>query len=241
VQPNVGYNGRSLLDAVRLSEACADAMWSWSLNWGEVTPHILVGSCPMTADDLGRIASETQASAVLSVQHDDCLSYWNIDYARLRQRGRRLGLVMTRCPMRDFDLADQRRHLPHAVATLADLQAAGHRTYVHCTAGLGRSPLTVLGYLTLVKGDSPDRAVEMIHAARPGAVPAWEAYHGCRDDLLATQRHRVEKRAYEIFQGGSRGSSQADWLQAESDVLRALILSMADSPAACRDRSDATS
>jgi hypothetical protein len=72
-------------------------------------------------------------------------------------------------------------------------------------------------------------------------VPAWEAYHGCRDDLLARQRHRVEKRAYEIFQGGGRGSPQADWAQAESDVLRALILSMTESLAECRGTSDATS
>jgi len=30
-------------------------MWTWSLNWGEITPRILVGTCPMTTADLERI------------------------------------------------------------------------------------------------------------------------------------------------------------------------------------------
>jgi hypothetical protein len=208
-------------------------LWSWSLNWGEVTPRILVGTCPMTPDDLGRIRAETEVSAILSVQHDKCLAYWKIDYPRMCREGQRLGLVMARCPMRDFDLADQRRKLARAVATLARLQAAGHRTYVHCTAGLGRGPLTVLGYLTLVGRLTPDRAIAMIHAARPGAVPAWEAYDGCRADLLAANRRRVERRAYEIFREGGRGGPEADWAQAEAEVLRALVLAVGDIDPGC--------
>jgi hypothetical protein len=203
-------------------------MWSWSLNWGEVTPDILVGTCPMTPSDLDRIRSATGVSAALSVQHDDCLRYWRIDYAQMQGRGQRLGLVMRRAPMRDFDLVDQRRHLPRAVAALGALRAADHRCYVHCTAGLGRAPLTVLGYLTLVEGLSPDQAIGRIQAARPGAVPAWEAYQGSRQDLLGPHRQRVERRAYAIYLDGGRGSPQADWEQAEVEVLRAEILAMAD-------------
>jgi hypothetical protein len=182
----------------------------------------------MSPDDLDRIRERTGASAVLSVQHDDCLRYWHVDYGEMRGRGQRLGLVMRRSPMRDFDLEDQRRQLPHAVAALAALRAGGHRTYVHCTAGLGRSPLTVLGYLTLMEGMAPDEAIRLIHAARPGAVPAWEAYQGSRQDLLRAHRPKVEKRAYAIYQGGGCGSRQTDWEQAEAEVLRAEILAMGE-------------
>ena len=60
-------------------------MWTWSLNWGEVTPHIVIGACPMTPDDLKLIHAGAGVSAVLSLQHDDCLAYWGIDYTQMRQ------------------------------------------------------------------------------------------------------------------------------------------------------------
>ena len=110
-------------------------MWSWSLNWGEITPTIVVGTCPMSPKDLERIQAGSGVSAVLSLQHDDCHAYWGIDYAQLQRAGAALGLLMDRFPIRDFDVADMRRCLPEAVRALARLQDQGHRTYVHCTVG----------------------------------------------------------------------------------------------------------
>jgi hypothetical protein len=156
------------------------SMWAWSLNWGEITPRILIGTCPMTTADLDRIGAESGVSAVLSVRHDDCLAYWSIDCDQMRTFGESLGLRMARSPMRDFDIPDQRRNLARAVRTLGDLQSSGHCTYVHCTAGLGRTPLTVLSYLIWVEGQSPDEAIGLIHRGRPGAVPAW----GCGLDTM---------------------------------------------------------
>jgi hypothetical protein len=201
-------------------------MWTWSLNWGEITPKILVGTCPMTTADLDRIGAEANVSAVLSVQHDDCLAYWGIDYAEMRTHGEKLGLRMARSPMRDFDIPDQRRHLAQAVKALTTLQSNGHRTYVHCTAGLGRAPLTVLSYLVWVEGLLPDEAIGLIHRGRPGAVPAWEAHHGCRADLVERHRPRIEERAYALSQAQSNRQSdaQSDWLQAEVEVLRTVLL-----------------
>ena len=199
-------------------------MWTWTLNWGEVSPHIVIGSCPMTPDDLLRIHAGAGVSAVLSLQHDDCLAYWGIDYTQMRRAGEALGLTMARCPIRDFDIPDMRRRLPDAVAALAGLQARGHRTYVHCTAGLGRGPLTVLGYLTLVEGRDPEDAIRLILEGRAGAVPAWEAYLGCCEDLLARHRQAIEQRAYELYQQGVHGNAQADWNQAQAEVLRAALL-----------------
>jgi len=160
-------------------------LWTWSLNWGEVTPSIVIGSCPMTAADIGRIHSRARVSALLSLQHDDCLAYWNIDYAAMRATARELDLVLARCPIRDFDVADMRRRLPQAVMALADLIGSGHRTYVHCTAGMGRAPLTVLGYLTLVENYTAEDAICLILAGRPHAVPAWEALHGACQEAWA--------------------------------------------------------
>ena len=46
--------------------------------------------------DLERVGAEAGVSAVLSVQHDDCLAYWNIDYPEMRTHGEKLGLRMAR-------------------------------------------------------------------------------------------------------------------------------------------------
>lgn len=100
-------------------------MWTWSLNWGEVTPEIVIGSCPMKPDDLETITRSARVSAVLSLQHNDCLAWWGIDEAQMRSAGGRQGLAMARCSIRDFDVADMRRCLPRAVAELAALRAQG--------------------------------------------------------------------------------------------------------------------
>lgn len=96
---------------------------------------------------------------------------------------------------------------------------------MHCTAGLGRAPLTVLTYLICIAGQEPEDAIGLIRRARPGAVPAWEAYHGCRADLIARHRARIAHRAYALYQArsGARGDAEADWLQAEREILRACL------------------
>ena len=199
-------------------------MWTWSLNWGEITPEIVIGTCPMTTRDLERIQTDTDVTALLSVQHDDCHAYWGIDYSEFVAKGTKLSLSMARQPIRDFDIVDMRRHLPRAIALLVQLQADGHRTYVHCTAGLGRAPLTVLGYLTLIEGLHPDHAIQLILKGRPEAVPAWEAYHGCVEDLVATHRDRIERLAYELYEQSVPAGADAHWSQAQAEVLRDALL-----------------
>lgn len=199
-------------------------MWMWSLNWNEITPKIVIGTCPMRGSDLTRIVREAYVSAVLSLQHDDCLAHWGIDSTSMQGTAAELGVTLGRCPIRDFDIVDMRRQLPRAVSTLAALQADGHRTYVHCTAGLGRAPLTVLGYLTLIEGHGPEEAISLIRAARSDVVPAWEAYHGCRDGLVACHRGAIEERAYALYKQGANRNAQEDWQQAEQEVLRCALL-----------------
>lgn len=178
----------------------------------------------MTPGDLGRIRDDANVTAVFSLQHDDCHAYWSIDYGRMCSAGEELALRMDRCPIRDFDIPDMRRRLPAAVAGLSRLLSQGHRTYVHCTAGLGRAPLTVLGYLTLVERQDPEEAIQLILNGRPGAVPAWEAYHGCCEDLVALHRQPIQRLAYEFYERGEYGNPDADWREAQAQILRSVLL-----------------
>lgn len=199
-------------------------MWSWSLNWGEITPSIVVGTCPMTAADLVRIQKEARIAALLSLQHDDCLAYWGIDFAALRETARKSDVVTARCPVRDFDLSDMRRKLPDAVAILAGLIALDRRTYVHCTAGLGRAPLTVLGYLVWVAGYDREDAIRLILQGRPDAVPAWEAFHGAAGDMEQRHRGEIETLAYKLHEAGINADPDTDWNQARAEIFRKKLM-----------------
>lgn len=201
-----------------------NTMWTWSLNWNEITPNLIIGTCPMQPEDLIRIQKETGVSAVFSLQHDDCLAYWEIDYAQMQTKASELELAFVRCPIRDFNIADMRRQLPGALSMLATLQAKGHRTYAHCTAGLGRSALVILAYLILIEVRDPEDAISLILSSRSDAVPAWEAYFGCKHDLVEHNRTAIEQRAYQLYELRANNNAEDDWEQAEKEVLRNKLL-----------------
>jgi len=60
--------------------------------------------------------------------------------------------------------------------------------------------------------------------ARPGAVPAWEAYYGCIQDLTERCRKAIEHRAHALYVQGVHGNAEADWREAQGEVLRDEIL-----------------
>lgn len=196
-------------------------MWVWSLNWNEIRPDIVVGSCPMTAADLDLLRKQASITAALSLQHDDCHARLGIDYAALRRHGTRSGVDMARCPIRDFDVPDMRRQLAAAVGLVDALVRTRRRVYVHCTAGTGRSPLVVLAYLALMEDYGADAALSLLRARRPGVGPSVEAYRGCRQDLLERHCHRIRGRADEFHAGGV--PEEQAWRAAEVETLREVI------------------
>jgi atypical dual specificity phosphatase len=201
-------------------------MWTWTLNWGRVREDLVVGSCPMTVDDIDTIRARTGSTALLSVQHDECRATFGIDLEQHRQHAHSIGLAYANVPMRDFDLDDQRRRLPGAVRRLAALLDAGHSVYVHCTAGINRAPLTVLGLLTFVEALAPDHAFDILRAGRPQAEPYWDAWRGCRDDLLAPRREAIAQRAFRLSQNATQESPESHWHRAEAEVLREDLLAV---------------
>ena len=192
------------------------------LNWSVIRPDLLVGSGPRPPSDLDALQAETGASALLSLQSDECLAKRGIDYPAQVRHGHALGLTLARVPLRDFDPADQRRGRPAAVRARYGLLRQGHRVYVHCTVGLNRSPLVVLTYLTLVEGLSLEAARDLLRRARPGVFPSEEAYAGCCMDLATQYGDRIRQRAGELRQGSARPEQEA-WRQAERAIWREVL------------------
>lgn len=199
-------------------------MWAWTLNWGEMRRDLVVGSCPMATADIDRIRESTRATALLSLQHGDCWAHFGIDYPRHREHGQRLGLAMVHVPMRDFDFLDQRHGLARAARVLHELVFTGHKVYVHCTAGINRAPLVVLGYLTFIEGLAPDAALALIQRARPQAAPDGAAYEACRRDLVESRQEEIRLRAYLLHRDDPRPCMSSNWIRAENEALRGAVL-----------------
>lgn len=198
--------------------------WSWSLNWNVIRHDLIIGSCPRRPTDLNRIRAESNATAILSVQHDECLEKLEIDYPRLVRHGQTLGLTMQRNPMRDFDVADQRCRLPEAVRALHRLLSQSHCVYLHCTAGINRSSLAALAYLTWVEGQFLDEAMALLQKARPEVYPYLEAYEGCFQDLRAAYAGRIRARALELNRQYPEQNVEDPWLQAEREIIREMLI-----------------
>lgn len=209
--------------------------WQWSLNWDEVRTDMVIGSCPMIIEDIDRICEEAGATALLSLQSEECRSAFGIDYESHREHGVARGALMLNTPMLDFNPPDQRINLPQAVRALAILLATSHRVYVHCTAGLNRAPLAVLAYLAFVELVPPEEALTFIRRVRPAAEPSWEAFHGCREDIVVALRDHVSVRAYYLAQQYPANDPLNNWSQAETDIIRAAFLSKKPVPGPRQD------
>lgn len=207
------------VDEVSRRNRVNTAMWEWTLNWDDIREDLVIGSCPMNRDDIETIRAHTGATALLSLQTDACRSVFGIDYDAFRAYGEEHELAMVNAPMLDFDPPDQRRNLPRAVSCLRELLTAGHRVYMHCTAGYNRAPLAALGYLTFVEMQSTDEAMALLHRCRPESDPSFEAYDGCRRDLVDVLRENIMVRAYYLSQG-SGDEAERNWLQAEAETIR---------------------
>lgn len=200
------------------------SIWRWQLNWSVIRHDLVIGSCPRSLSSLDQIRAESKVSAILSVQHDECLEKLEIDYPRLVRHGQTLGLSMQRSPMRDFDIEDQRHQLPNAVRALHHLLSQGHCVYLHCTAGINRSPLTALAYLTWVEGQLLDEALALLRQARLEVYPYLDAYEGCFQDLSAAHVKQIQMRTEELNRQYPQQSAEECRLRAEQEIIREMLV-----------------
>lgn len=135
----------------------------------QVRPRVWVGPHLRDLTDVEVLAS-AGIDAVLSLQTDEDLQWHDVDDEQIEKALRRNGIPRRRTPIRDFDEDDLVRKLPDAVAVLRQFVAAGHDTYVHCTAGVGRSPAVVLGYL-IDQGWAVDEGLALLVGRHPVSDP----------------------------------------------------------------------
>lgn len=208
----------------------SNGQWRWTLNWSFIDENIIIGSCPRSPEDIELIAQQSGATALLNLQTQACFDALQIDFPVVREKACELGLVLVRIPTYDFNRADQVRRreeeplctvdgglllqaqtlflllldqanaLPEAVRVLNLLLAKGHRVYVHCTAGINRAALVVMGYLTFTRGQSMTQSLEQIKSARQVCNPYIDSWKAAKSRLLMGREEDVREISRQIYE-----------------------------------------
>ena len=133
------------------------------MNCAAITANLFVGPCPCGGDDLRYLKSKS-VTAILSLLTP--VDQEALGVTQAESEAHAAGLVYRNVPVNDFDDLDLKRRLPACVEALHDLAKAGHRVYVHCRAGVTRSPTVIAAYLHWQMHWPLDHAVERLQALR---------------------------------------------------------------------------
>ncbi|MDQ7828019.1 MAG: dual specificity protein phosphatase family protein [Armatimonadota bacterium] len=136
-----------------------------------ITPDLYIGTAPRSATDLALLKDATGITAVLSLQTPRDLDALGLRREEVEGWARALGLVWRNIPVEDFSPEALIERLDEAVAELTRLFQSGHRVYLHCTAGVSRSPSVALAYLHWVLGEPFEGALATIRQRRPQTDP----------------------------------------------------------------------
>jgi len=137
------------------------------MDYSQILSELFVGSHPRGGDEIDELKRETGISAVLNLQTDEDMRYFNLDWQTLEAHYAACRIELHRLPVRDFDPVDLREKLPACVRELNDLLSTGHTVFLHCTAGAGRAPTVAIAYLMWNRGWSLAEAVTHVQQRRP--------------------------------------------------------------------------
>lgn len=155
-----------------------------TLSYGVISDQLLVGVYPQTPEHVLHLKS-IGVRGVLNLQSDDDLAQRGVSWDLFWRFYTAQGLQAVRYPIPDFSPNDLWKHLAGGVEALERLVGpGGRRVYLHCTAGINRSPTVAIAWLMTRHGLSRAEAEEQVMAARPMAHPypevldRWERQAG---------------------------------------------------------------
>ena len=160
------------------------------MEFDQILPQLFVGSRPRVAEDIAELVREAGITAVLNLQTDEDMVWYDTDWGELEAHYKETGISVVRFPVRDFDSEDLRDKLPGSVRALEELLEAGHTVYLHCTAGVNRSPTVAVAHLHWCCGWDLEKAVAYIKEHR-NCSPEVDALRGAawEDNLDPPQGH----------------------------------------------------
>lgn len=153
------------------------------LYYHEIYDNLLVGSQPQCAEDIRTLVEVEGITTIFNMQQDKDMAHWDVDKRSLERECRETGIHFVHHPAVDFDPHSLRKILAEGAAKLDRALENGGRAYVHCTAGLGRSPAMAIAYLFWFKRMELDEAYEHLTRQRP-CGPNRDAIRGATFDLV---------------------------------------------------------
>jgi predicted protein tyrosine phosphatase len=130
----------------------ADANFVGSMTFDKVgDTKIWLGQYPQTEKDCDLLQA-AGITGVFNVQTDIDISHRGVNWPKMLELYAERGITPNHFPIHDFNEGDLVSKLFEAAKEINDMiNNKGLNVYVHCTAGMGRAPASVLVYLCLYK------------------------------------------------------------------------------------------
>jgi protein-tyrosine phosphatase len=139
----------------------------------EVSERLWVGPCPSSPERIQAL-KQARVTSLLSLQTDGDLQQLQMSWPLMWRYLMANGIAAHRLPIEDFDEHALAVALEGAAGQVRDLHVRGSHVYLHCTAGLNRSPTVAIAFLVRHAGMPLDAAWEQV-CSRRNVVPNRKA------------------------------------------------------------------
>jgi protein-tyrosine phosphatase len=143
------------------------------MELAQVLPQLFVGSHPRTLSDIERLRG-LAVTAVLNLQTDEDMASVDLLWQPLEEQYRRGPLRLVRFPVKE-EQEEMAAKFSHCVRVLEGLLSENHTVYLHCTAGIARSPTVAIGHLHWGLGWEWNSAVAHLKQLREKCSPHLDA------------------------------------------------------------------
>lgn len=158
------------------------------LNYSQVTENIFLGAYVKTEEDL-TLLRKNKVTAILSIQTDQDLASHRLTPGYLSELCDQYGIQLITYSIEDMNKKDFLEKWTGAVILLRNLLRFGNKVYVHCSAGVYRSPQIVALYLMLVNHISPSEAIDFVKKKHPYARPSQNLINSALETMTKRQAH----------------------------------------------------
>ena len=144
----------------------------------EVADGLWVGPCPNTPEFIRGLRQQHGLTGMVNLQTDHDLESLGMAWPLMWHFLMSVGISSQRVIITDFDDRSLLAGLDDAVGAVNDMITAGHKTYLHCTAGVNRSPTVAIAWLARHGGLELDDAWQQVTSRRSCApnrkvLEAW--------------------------------------------------------------------
>ncbi len=134
----------------------------------EVATGLWVGPVPDSPERIA-VLRQKGVTGLVSVQTDRDLQSVGVPWPLLWKFLMAQGIASHRHPIVDFDETALVRGLTPAVSAVQEMHGSGRITYLHCTAGVNRSPTVAIAWLVVHGGLDLNAAWDQVTSRRPSA------------------------------------------------------------------------